>query len=64
MRPKAGLTAGMYRRKVKYIVPQAVEKWNLLVQQSFTAVILLKLEDSDVGIDLLKLVERIEDRTG
>jgi hypothetical protein len=55
---------GMHRRKVKHIVPQAVETGDSLAQQGFAALILLELNDSNVGIDLLELVERIEDRTG
>jgi hypothetical protein len=55
---------GMHRRKVKHIVPQAVELGDSLAQQGFAALILLELDDSNVGIDLLELVERIEDRTG
>jgi hypothetical protein len=49
---------------VKYIVPQAVEMGNFLAQQGFAALILLEWDDSDVGIDLLELVERIEDGAG
>jgi len=55
---------GMHRRKVKHIVPQAVEMGDSLAQQYSAVLILLELDDSDVGIDLLELVERIEDRTG
>ncbi len=55
---------GMHRRKVKHIVPQAVETGNPQAQYGFTALILLELNGSDAGIDLLELVERVKDRTG
>ncbi len=49
---------------MKHIVPQAVETWDSLAQQGFASLVLLELDDSDVRIDLLEFVERIEDRTG